>query len=88
MKVSVVIPAFNEEKLLGACLDSVRAAPLGLARGLGFAIITKAPHYSSGRKFRLYGFWELMAHAFLFLLRPFSSVRKPSRLGVFYEGRR
>jgi GT2 family glycosyltransferase len=26
MKVSVVIPAFNEEKLLGACLDSVRAA--------------------------------------------------------------
>ena len=26
MKVSVVIPAFNEQKLLGACIDSVRSA--------------------------------------------------------------
>ncbi|HNW45239.1 MAG TPA: glycosyltransferase [Elusimicrobiales bacterium] len=26
MKISVVIPAFNEEKLLGLCIDSVRAA--------------------------------------------------------------
>ena len=60
----------------------------GLARGLGFAIITKAPHHSSGRKFRLYGFRELLPQAFLFLLRPFSSAKKPSRLGVFYEGRR
>ncbi len=60
----------------------------GLARGLRFAIITRAPHRSSGRKFLLYGFWELMAQAFLFLLRPFSSVREPKRLGVFYEGRR
>lgn len=36
MKISVVIPAYNEEKLLGACLESVRAAfaalpPPGLA---------------------------------------------------------
>ena len=60
----------------------------GLARGLGFAIITKAPHISSGRKFRLYTFTELMVQAFKFLLRPFSSLKKPSRLGVFYEGRR
>ena len=29
MKVSVVIPAFNEEKLLGPCIDSVRAAFAG-----------------------------------------------------------
>ena len=60
----------------------------GLAQGLGFAIITKAPHISSGRKFRLYTFTELMVQAFKFLLRPFSSLKKPSRLGVFYEGRR
>lgn len=26
MKVSVIIPAFNEEKLLGSCIDSVRSA--------------------------------------------------------------
>lgn len=60
----------------------------GLARGLGFAIIARAPHYSSGRKFSLYSFRELMAQAVTFLLRPFSSVKNPSRLGVFYEGRR
>lgn len=30
MKISVVIPAYNEEKLLGACLESVRAAFGGL----------------------------------------------------------
>jgi glycosyltransferase involved in cell wall biosynthesis len=60
----------------------------GLARGLGFAIITRAPHYSSGRKFRLYSSRELLTQVFLFLLRPSSSVKDPSRLGVFYEGRR
>jgi len=60
----------------------------GLARGLGFAIITRVPHYSSGRKFRLYTFAELMLQALKFLARPFSSVKTPSRLGVFYEGRR
>ena len=26
MKVSVVIPAYNEEKLLGSCIDSAQAA--------------------------------------------------------------
>lgn len=31
MKISVVIPAYNEEKLLGACLESVRAAFASLA---------------------------------------------------------
>lgn len=60
----------------------------GLARGLAFAIIAKAPHRSSGRKFRLYSARELWTQAFLFLLRPFRSVKEPKRLGVFYEGRR
>jgi cellulose synthase/poly-beta-1,6-N-acetylglucosamine synthase-like glycosyltransferase len=31
MKISVVVPAYNEEKLLGACLESVRAAFDGAA---------------------------------------------------------
>ncbi|MBN1868501.1 glycosyltransferase [Candidatus Sumerlaeota bacterium] len=36
MFLSVVIPAFNEEKLLGACLDSVREACGALERGGDF----------------------------------------------------
>ena len=60
----------------------------GLARGLGFAIITSAPHVSSGRKFRIYTFAELILQAFRFSLRPFSSVRSPAHLRIFYDGRR
>lgn len=32
MKLSVVVPAYNEEKLIGACLDSIRAALEASAR--------------------------------------------------------
>jgi glycosyltransferase involved in cell wall biosynthesis len=39
MKVSVVIPAFNEEKLLGACLDAVRGAFAAQPRGTAHEII-------------------------------------------------
>jgi len=60
----------------------------GKGRGLGFMIITSAPHISSGRKFRLYKLTDLFAEAFRLLLRPFSSVRNPARLRIFYEGRR
>ncbi|MCM2267914.1 MAG: glycosyltransferase [Elusimicrobiales bacterium] len=60
----------------------------GLAKGLAFEIITSAPHVSSGRKFRLYKVADLFWDAFKLLLRPFSSVKDPSRLRVFYEGRR
>jgi glycosyltransferase involved in cell wall biosynthesis len=60
----------------------------GLAKGLGFEIITSAPHLSSGRKFRLYGAGPLLLEGLKFALRPFSSVKNPSRLGVFYDGRR
>jgi len=59
-----------------------------LAKGLAFEIITSAPHLSSGRKFRLYGFMELAAMALGFALRPLRAVRDPGRLGVFYDGRR
>jgi hypothetical protein len=60
----------------------------GLVRGLGFAIITSAPHLSSGRKFRIYAFADLLLEAVSFSLRPFSSVRNPARLRIFYDGRR
>jgi len=60
----------------------------GSVRGLSFQIITSAPHVSSGRKFRIYTLAELLLQAARFSLRPFSSVRSPARLHVFYDGRR
>jgi len=61
---------------------------LGAAKNLRFGIIISAPHASSGRKFELYTFPDLLSEAFRFSLRPFSSVKDPSRLRIFYEGRR
>lgn len=60
----------------------------GKARGLGFKIITSAPHLSSARKFSMYGAGEFFAELFGFLRGPFSAVRDPSRLKIFYGGKR
>ena len=65
------VGGFSRELYAGEELALSRALRRwGLARGLAFAIITRAPHRSSGRKFRLYGTGELLGQAFLFLLRP------------------
>jgi glycosyltransferase involved in cell wall biosynthesis len=61
---------------------------LGGGLGLRFGIITSAPHVSSARKFELYTFAELMLQGLRFLARPFSSVKDPARLGIFYDGKR
>jgi len=60
----------------------------GAARGLKFEIITSSRHSCSGRKFSIYGFWELMAQTLDFLRGPFGAVRDPGRLKVFYGGKR
>lgn len=39
MRISVVVPAYNEEKLLGACLESVRAAFGAAAPGRDYEVI-------------------------------------------------
>ena len=39
MKVSVIIPAFNEEKLLGSCIESVRAAFSGQGEATDHEVI-------------------------------------------------
>ncbi len=40
MKISIVIPAFNEEKLIGRCLDAVRTAGAAIRdRGWGLEVI-------------------------------------------------
>lgn len=60
----------------------------GRARGLGFKIITSAPHLSSARKFRMYGAGEFLREVLTFLRGPFSAVRDPARLKIFYGGKR
>lgn len=60
----------------------------GAARGLGFAILASARHTSSARKFRMYSFREFLVEGFSFLRGPFSAVKDPARLKIFYGGRR
>lgn len=60
----------------------------GTAKGLDFEIITAVRHISSGRKFRLYGSREFLIEGFNFLRGPFSAVRDPARLKMFYGGKR
>ncbi|MDO8805137.1 MAG: glycosyltransferase [Elusimicrobiota bacterium] len=60
----------------------------GAAKGLDFKIITSARHISSARKFRMYGAGEFLTELFSFLRGPFSAVRDPARLKIFYGGRR
>lgn len=60
----------------------------GRPRGLGFSVITGPRHVSSGRKFELYTFAELAMGTLRCVPHPFSSLRDPSKLDVFYEGRR
>jgi glycosyltransferase involved in cell wall biosynthesis len=60
----------------------------GAAKGLGFKIITKARHVSSARKFRMYGAGEFFLELFNFLRGPFSAIKDPARLKIFYGGKR
>lgn len=60
----------------------------GRKRSLGFKIITSARHLSSARKFRMYGVREFLAEGFDFLRGPFSALKDPARLKIFYGGKR
>lgn len=60
----------------------------GEPRGLEFAMLTRQPHVSSGRKLYSHGPAE-MARLFgraIFRLR--GTLQDPSQLGIFYDGRR
>ena len=60
----------------------------GRARGLGFSIITSAPHFSSSRKFYIYGLPELFKLCANFIFSPRGSLKSAARLPIFYDGRR
>jgi glycosyltransferase involved in cell wall biosynthesis len=57
------------------------------SRGRQVVILRRHPHVSSGRKFRLYGRWEIAGLGLRGLLQG-STLRDPSRLGYFYDSRR
>jgi glycosyltransferase involved in cell wall biosynthesis len=58
------------------------------SRGQQVVILRRHAHVSSGRKFRLYGRWEIAALGLRGLVLPRSILRDRSRLGYFYDSRR
>ena len=60
----------------------------GSARGLGFALLHKQRHVSSGRKFYLYSRREILQHLFRGLVFARPTLRDRTKLDLFYDGRR
>ena len=60
----------------------------GQSRGLGFVILTKAPHVSSGRKFYLYSFAELLGVLLEIAKSPRRGLRDNAVHKQLYDGRR
>jgi glycosyltransferase involved in cell wall biosynthesis len=60
----------------------------GKSRGLGFTIITHAPHISSGRKFHLYSPAEFLGVLWEMAKSPRRSLRDTAIHKQFYDGRR
>ena len=60
----------------------------GKARGLGFTILTGTRHLSSGRKFYLYGPWELLGILLKLAISPARGMRDTRVSKHLYDGRR
>jgi len=60
----------------------------GQARGLGFAMLLAQRHVSSGRKFYLYSYGEILRHLLRALVFTRSTIRDHKKLDLFYDGRR
>ena len=60
----------------------------GRRRGLGFIILTRTRHVSSGRKFRLYSPGEFLTMLLEIAKSPRRSLRDNTVLKPFYDGRR
>jgi cellulose synthase/poly-beta-1,6-N-acetylglucosamine synthase-like glycosyltransferase len=60
----------------------------GTARGLGFALLHTQRHISSGRKFYLYSWAEILQHLFRGLVFARPTLRDKTKLDLFYDGRR
>jgi glycosyltransferase involved in cell wall biosynthesis len=60
----------------------------GRAKGLGFALLHRQCHISSGRKFYLYSPKELLQHLVRGLVFARWTIRDKKKLDIFYDGRR
>ncbi|MFA6004523.1 MAG: glycosyltransferase [Elusimicrobiota bacterium] len=60
----------------------------GKPRGLGFTVLTRNPHVSSGRKFDLYTTREFLTVLFKIARSPRHSLRDPGVNIYLYDGRR
>jgi glycosyltransferase involved in cell wall biosynthesis len=60
----------------------------GEARGLGFALLHRQRHVSSGRKFYLYSARELAQNLVGGLVFAHWTIRDQKKLAIFYDGRR
>ncbi|HBL16236.1 MAG: hypothetical protein A2X36_17110 [Elusimicrobia bacterium GWA2_69_24] len=60
----------------------------GRTRGLGFAILSRRAHLSSGRKAHLYGPAEFLSMLRVALRSPSKALRSRDGLDIFYDGRR
>jgi len=60
----------------------------GTARGLGFALLHTQRHISSGRKFYLYSWAEILQDLFRGLVFARPTLRDKTKLDLFYDGRR
>jgi glycosyltransferase involved in cell wall biosynthesis len=60
----------------------------GKSRGLGFTILTGAPHVSSGRKFYLYSLGEFLGVLWEMAKSPRRSLRDTAIQKQYYDGRR
>lgn len=91
-KLSVIIPAHNEENYIGHCLSSVqrssaRLKRFGAARGLRYGTIRRAPIVTSCRKFDLFGDWYLFKNPRM-VKSIFSARNQPAANHFYYNVKR
>jgi len=83
------IGGFSDDLYAGEEIDlSRRLKRWGRPRGLGFVILTREPHVSSGRKFYLYSQRDLLMHMIRCLFLAPWVLRSRRHLGFYYDGRR
>jgi glycosyltransferase involved in cell wall biosynthesis len=80
---------FSEELYAAEEIDlSRRLKRIGRARGQRLKILHRHPLLSSSRKLQLYSGWELTGQFVRLMTRPWSALRNPQSLALWYDGRR
>ena len=77
------VGGFDEQFYAGEEMHLSRAL-----KGEGRFVIGRERVVTSGRKFRTYPLWKLLAPGFRFLFRGNAAVTSREGLGIWYEGKR